>query len=478
MRTPVILALSCFACAAEPPAVALHQGFATGELGAWDDGAGLAAAAAPFGLTPEALVPRARAGGEGRHRRFRQVVDGLDVVGGELVVHLDEAGAIVGVNGTARADLAPAQVPDGARAAALAAVRADPDRAALAVHGARLVHLITEDGARYLAHEVTVGGADAATDEPVLDHVYVDTATAAIVAVYPQIHAALNRRVYTARNLTTLPGVQRRTEGQAATTDVDVNAAYDNTGHFYNAHLGFFARDSYDNAGATISSSVHYGRNFCNALWNGNQMIFGDGSGTCRPLARSLDVTGHELTHAVTRAESQLVYSGESGGMNEALSDIFGAFVEAWADGGGTGELAISDSTWLIGEDVFPTALRNMCDPASDTRSADFWTTNTKNLNVHYSSGIGELAFCLLARGGTHPRGRSTIVVPAIGFDAAIRIFYTAQVDVLTSTSTYANTRLALEQAAGLLGNDQATIDAVGCAFAAVGVGSAPAACD
>src|SRR6185503_7716997 len=161
--------------------------------------------------------------------------------------------------------------------------------------------------------------------------VYVDAATGDIVAVYPTYHYAKNRKVYSANNGTSLPGTLKRSEGQAATTDTDVNAAYDNTGRTYDAYQNFWNRDSYNNAGAQLTSTVHYSSNYCNAFWNGTQMVYGDGSGSsCLPLARGLDVTAHELTHAVTENESGLVYSGESGGMNEAMSDIFGAFTEAW----------------------------------------------------------------------------------------------------------------------------------------------------
>ena len=195
-------------------------------------------------------------------------------------------------------------------------------------------------------------------------------------------------------------------------------------------------------------------------------------------LARSIDVTAHELTHAVTERESGLVYSGESGGMNEAMSDIFGALAEAWVDGGRTGtNLTVSANTWLVGEKILPPALRYMCDPAKDGSSADLWTSSVGSLDVHYSSGVGNLAFCLLSQGGKHPRNKTTTVVPALGMDKAARILYKAQVDILTSNSNYAAVRTAMEQASTALGYDAATKDAVSCAWAAVGVGTAPASC-
>ena len=110
-------------------------------------------------------------------------------------------------------------------------------------------------------------------------------------------------------------------------------------------------------------------------------------------------------------------------------------------------------------------------------RRPTFGAAASRNLDVHYGSGVGNLAFCLLANGGTHPRGKTTVVVPSIGLETAIRILYEAQANYMTSTTTYAGARTAMEQATAALGYDQATQDAVGCAWAAVRVGSAPVSC-
>ncbi len=433
-----------------------------------------------FRLTTTDLALRKMNVDENGHRHFRytQQHAGLEVVGGDLVVHVDIKGAVYSVNGTARGDI-PADLGTSpiAQTTANTKVTSDSRFTGLAIKGSRLVYLETPDGEFFKTYETTVEGMRGAN--PQRDKVFVDVDSGDIVAVHPQIHFAENRKVHSANNGTTLPGTLRRSEGQAATTDADVNAAYDNTGSSYNAYKMFWNRDSYNNAGAQLTATVHYSSNYCNAFWNGSQMVYGDGNASqgCAPLARSLDVTAHELTHAVTQNESNLVYSGEPGGINESLSDIFGTFVEAWVDGGKTGALAISSDTWLLGEDVIAGGLRYMCDPAKDGVSADLWTASVGNIDVHYSSGIGNLAFCLLTRGGTHPRGKTTTNVPAIGMDKAIRLFYKAQVDILTSSSKYAALRTALEQAATSLGYDAATKDAVGCAFAAVGVGAAPATC-
>ncbi len=440
----------------------------------------LAPVIAPFRLDPDDLVFRRVRVDElgGRHVRYTQTFAGLEVVGADLIVHVDEKGALAAVNGTARGDI-PAtlgRTPISIGAAG-ARIGADARFAGMATSPLRLVYLHTEDGRFYLVYEAMVEGVRG--QDPARDKVFVDVDSGAIVAVHPQIHFAENRRVYSASNGTSIPGSLRRSEGQAATGDVDVDAAYGNTGAAYEAYKNFWNRDSYDNGGAALTSTVHYSNNYCNAYWNGSQMVFGDGSAAqgCNPLARSLDVTAHELTHAVTERESGLVYSGESGGMNEALSDIFGAFVEAWVDGGKNGTLVTSTDTWLVGEDVLAPALRYMCDPAADGASKDVWTSGVGSVDVHYSSGVGNLAFCLLSRGGTHPRNRTTVNVPGIGMDKAIRLTYKAQTDYLTSSSKFVSVRTAMEQAATALGYDAATKDAVGCAWAAVAVGTPPASC-
>ncbi|HEY5920873.1 MAG TPA: M4 family metallopeptidase [Kofleriaceae bacterium] len=413
-----------------------------------------------------------------RHFRYTQQHQGLPVIGGDLVVHVDVKGALYSINGSARGDISPALGSSAiTETAARSNISADSRFAGLTHTATRMVYIATLEGTTHKAYETIVEGQRGV--DPVRDKVYVDVDTGAIVAVYPTIHFALNRRVHSANNGTTIPGTLRRSEGQAATTDVDVNAAYDNTGDSWKAYNMFWSRDSYNNAGASLISTVHYSTNYCNAYWNGTQMTYGDGNSSqgCGPLARSLDVTAHELTHGVTEYESNLVYSGEPGGINEALSDIFGVFVTAWVQGGRTGTLTIDANTWKVGEDVISGGLRNMCDPVSDGASKDYWTTSVGSVDVHYSSGIGNLNFCMLTRGGTHPRGKSNINVPAIGMEKAIRIYYKAQTDILTSSSKYANLRTAMEQATTALGYDQATKDAVSCSWAALGVGTAPQTC-
>ncbi|HEU5055637.1 MAG TPA: M4 family metallopeptidase [Kofleriaceae bacterium] len=406
-----------------------------------------------------------------RHFRYRQRFNGLEVIGGDLAVHVDVKGAIYAVNGAARGDLSPdLGSQDIGESAAVARIRADSRYSGMSASTPREVYIITEAGS-YKAYEIVVEGSRGL--DPVRDKVYVDVDSGAIVAVHPEIHYAKNRRVHSANNGTSLPGTLRRSEGQGATGDLDVDAAYNNSGSTYDFYNNKWNRDSYNNAGATLTSTVHYSTNYCNAFWNGTQMVYGDGNGSsCLPLARSMDVAAHELTHAVTQNESNLTYSGESGGLNEAMSDIFGAGAEAWVDGGSDGDFAISADTWKIGEDVLPPALRYMNDPATDGVSLDWWTSGSGNVDVHYSSGIANLAFYLMSQGGTHPRGKSNIQVTGIGIEKALRIFYAINVDYLTPSSNFLAARNASLTAATALGFTQAEKDSVQNAWAAVNVGT------
>ena len=176
--------------------------------------------------------------------------------------------------------------------------------------------------------------------------------------------------------------------------DPVVNTNYDHLGTVYNCYSSLFGRDSINNAGATLISTVHHRVKYVNAFWDGTQMVYGDGDNvTATNLANSLDVTAHELTHAVTDNESDLIYSGESGGLNESMSDIFGAVCEWYGDG-----KVVSARTWLIGDDVWTPAtpgdaLRYMANPTQDGVSLDYYPDYASGVDVHYSSGISNLAF-------------------------------------------------------------------------------------
>jgi vibriolysin len=405
-----------------------------------------------------------------RHLRYRQEVDGLEVVGGQLDLHIDHRGVIYLANGSAR-DFAIASSPSIALVDARAGLTSNALTRGLTLDGARLVYLIANrDGSRHLAWEIVARGTRGA--DPVRDLVYVDAHSGAVVDVHPTIHPAKNRATHNLFNSTSLPGTLQRSEGQGPVADVDVNFAHNFAGDTYDCYATLFARDSYNNAGALLRSSVHYSTNYVNAFWNGTQMVYGDGNGVdAIQLDRGFDVVAHELTHAVTENESGLVYAGESGGLNEANSDTFAAICEEWKDG------AVSGDTWKVGEDVWTPgtagdALRYMNDPALDGGSLDFWSPGAGNVDVHYSSGIPNLAFYLAVQGGQHPRGKSpSITVAALGMDIAAQIWYRAATQYYQSNTNMAAASAACIQAAtDLYPADPSIRQSVANAWAAVNV--------
>lgn len=305
-----------------------------------------------------------------------------------------------------------------------------------------------------------------------------------MVAVDPTIHTAKTWRTYDANraayNSPKMPGTLLCTNTQSC-GDADAQNAHDGASDTYDYYLTKFGRHSLDDADFTLISSVNVGRKWNNAAWIGTQMVYGKGDGvTFSPLAGDLDVIGHELTHGVTDFESDLVYQNASGALNESMSDVFGAAVEAWVEGG------ISADTWKIGEDIYTPgvagdALRYMNDPTLDGYSTDYYperipfTSSPSSSNdyggVHGNSGISNLAFYLLVQGGTHPRGKTSTVVSGIGLAKAEQIFYRANTVYFTSSTDFQGAADGTAQAAlDLYGAAERT--SVLDAWCAVGVGS------
>ena len=165
----------------------------------------------------------------------------------------------------------------------------------------------------------------------------------------------LQRKIYTANNGSTLPGQLVRSEGEPPSSDVAVNEAYDGSGATYNLYWDVYQRNSIDNGGMALVSTVHYQVGYDNAFWDGNQMVYGDGDENLPPDQRlfnrftiAIDVIGHELTHGVTQYTGKLVYSYQSGALNESFSDVFGSLVKQRTLGQTT-----SEADWIIGEGLF-----------------------------------------------------------------------------------------------------------------------------
>ena len=413
--------------------------------------------------------------GQGQaHTRLIQTVNDIPVFGAEAIVHLARDGSVMGLTDKFRRDIS----------VDTKAVLADFQAIDLAVDASlgwerlsvepRVDLQILPRGDKYrLTYRVQL--ADLESGHPSMPVVFIDAQTGEKVWSYDNLQTARNREVHNLNHSSSLPGPIARTEGQAATGEITVDTNYDRLGSTYDCYSALFGRDSFDNAGAKMISSVHYSTNYVNAFWNGTQMVYGDGDNvTASNLAHSMDVTAHELTHAVTERTSGLIYSGESGGLNEAMSDIFGNVCEWYRDG--QPNPVNPDTTWLVGEDCWTPAtpndaLRYMNDPARDGSSLDLWTSSAGNVDVHYSSGIANLAFHLLAAGGTHPRGKTSTVVSGIGILDAAQIFYRANTVKMTPSTSFADARVATEAAAtDLFGAGSNQVTQVGNAWAAVGV--------
>ncbi|MCX4419673.1 M4 family metallopeptidase [Streptomyces mirabilis] len=242
-----------------------------------------------------------------------------------------------------------------------------------------------------------------------------------------------------------------------------------------------FGRSGIKNDGVAAYSRVHYSSAYVNAFWDDSCfcMTYGDGSGGTHALT-SLDVAGHEMSHGVTSNTAGLDYSGESGGLNEATSDIFGTGVEFYANN------ASDPGDYLIGEKIDingdGTPLRYMDKPSKDGGSADSWYSGVGNLDVHYSSGPANHMFYLLSEGsGTKVINGVTynsttsdgVAVAGIGRAAALQIWYKALTSYMTSSTNYAGARTAaLNAATALYGASSTQYAGVANAFAGINVGS------
>ncbi|MBZ4318114.1 M4 family metallopeptidase [Streptomyces huiliensis] len=219
-----------------------------------------------------------------------------------------------------------------------------------------------------------------------------------------------NRTIYDAGHRTRLPGEKVHDEGGAPCQDATVNRAHAGLGATYDLFFKVYGRRSIDDRGLPLNATVHYGQEYNNAFWDGDQMVFGDGDGEIfLDFTLPVDVIGHELTHGVTQHTANLEYYGQSGALNESLSDVFGSLIKQYALGQTTAQ-----ADWLIGEGllapkVHGTALRSMKAPGTayddprlgkDPQPAvmdDYVRTSRDNGGVHINSGIPNHAFYLLA---------------------------------------------------------------------------------
>ncbi|MET9609585.1 M4 family metallopeptidase [Streptomyces sp. NPDC006512] len=485
------------------------------------DAADWAGTAKALGLGErEALVPKSvsKDADGSLHTRYDRTFAGLPVLGGDLVVHTTPAGSVKGVTKANTDAVTPPsttarKTAESARSLAGSRAEADGIEAAEAKSPREVIWAAS--GRPTLAWETVVGGRqrDGAPSEL---HVITDANTGTEIFAYQAVMNGTGHGQYNGHVTLGTSGssgnylLQDHTRGGNRTTDLGHADGDEATGSLFtdaddvwsdgspgnnqsaavDAHYGaqltwdYFndvhGRNGIRNDGVAAYSRVHYGNAYSNAFWWDHCfcMTYGDGAYNTNPLT-SIDVAAHEMSHGITSATAGLRYSGESGGLNEATSDIFGAAVEFWANNpSDPGDYFEGEEINLNGDG---TPLRYMDKPSRDGASADHWYPGIHQIDVHYSSGPANHWFYLSAEGSgrklvngvnydspTHD-GRP---VNPIGREAAAKIWFRALTTYMTSSTDYAGARAAtLEAAADLYGKNGVVYNNVGNAWAAVNVG-------
>ncbi|MGC5397438.1 M4 family metallopeptidase [Streptomyces sp. DT20] len=454
------------------------------------------------------------------HTRYERTFGGLPVLGGDLIVEASKAGATQSVTKASKATTAQLKAvgttakvaPAAAEKQALGAAKADGSAKTAAEKAPRKVVWMAS-GTPQLAYETVVGGLqDDGTPNAL--HVVTDATTGAKLYEWQAIEKGTGNTEYSGQ-------VTLNTSGSYNLTDTtrgnhktyNLNHGSSGTGTLFSgsddiwgdgtpqnaetaaadAHYGAAETwDYYKNVhgrtgirgdGVGAYSRVHYGNSYVNAFWDDSCfcMTYGDGSGNASPLT-ALDVAAHEMTHGVTSNTAGLNYSGESGGLNEATSDIFATAVEFYSN------TSADPGDYLIGEKIDingdGTPLRYQDKPSRDGLSKDAWYSGIGNVDVHYSSGPANHFFYLLSEGS----GAKTIngvsydsptsdglPVTGIGRAKAELIWFKALTTKFSSTTNYAGARTGTLAAAGeLYGTTSAEYKAVADAWAGINVGSRP----
>lgn len=297
------------------------------------------------------------------------------------------------------------------------------------------------------------------------------------------------RAIYDAKNGNSLPGTLVRSEGDPASKDPAVNEAYDGSGVTYDLYLDTYGRNSVDNNGLKLESTVHYQKGYDNAFWDGKQMVYGDGDEDLPPAERlfnrftiALDIIGHELTHGVTQHEANLAYWDQSGALNESLSDVFGSLVKQYQR-----KQTADQADWIIGEGLFApkvngVGIRSMKAPGTayndpvlgkDPQPAhmkDYVRTVEDNGGVHINSGIPNRAFYIAA-----------LELGGYAWEKAGRIWYKTLTDKFQERATFQQAcDLTIQTAGELFGANSLEQQAVKKGWAEVGItpgGEAPSGC-
>jgi Zn-dependent metalloprotease len=281
------------------------------------------------------------------------------------------------------------------------------------------------------------------------------------------------RTIYDVKNGQQLPGTAVRHEGDPPSTDEAVNEAYDGAGATYDLYYEVFERNSIDDKGLRLDSTVHYGVKYDNAFWNGDQMVYGDGDGELfQRFTKCIDIIGHELTHGVVQYEAGLQYYGEPGALNESFADVFGALVKQRIK-----NQTAQQADWIIGEGLLApgvkgVGIRSMKAPGTayddpvlgkdpqPGHMRDKYTGWEDNAGVHINSGIPNHAFYLAAT-----------EIGGYAWEKAGKIWYITLRDRLRNQAEFKTAaRATIEVAGKLYGNDSKEQKAVQNAWQKVGV--------
>ncbi|RGC68174.1 Transglutaminase-activating metalloprotease precursor [Micromonospora sp. MW-13] len=411
--------------------------------------------------------------------RYTRTYDGLRVYGGDFVIRTEADGDFAGSSVGLAAPLSLGTTPKVSAERARKAATAEFSGKVTATGQAELF-VDASSGTGRLAWETVVTGWAPDGQTPSKLHVISDALTGALIGSYDEIESVtgsgtgiytgavsvdttlsgstyqmidpvrgngrtcdMNNGTSTCTTFTDADnvwGTGANTNRQSAAVDAHFGAAktFD---YFKNVH----GRNGIFGNGTGVPSRVHYGNAYVNAFWDGAQMTYGDGAGNAKPLV-SLDVAGHEMSHGVTAnvVPGGLTYSGESGGLNEATSDIFGNMVEFYANApSDPGDYQVGEKIDINGNN---TPLRYMYDPTLDSRSHGCWSTGTNGIDVHYSSGVANHFFFNLAEGtgatayGTSPLCGTAAPMTGIGRAKAEKIWFRALDVYFVSNTRYVNT--------------------------------------
>jgi zinc metalloprotease ZmpA len=447
------------------------------------------------------------------HVRFERTYRGLPVIGGDFVVHQTKSGVYSSTSGS-KVGRMPTSIKPSVSAKSAAAKAGETVRFAKSQATPELVVLARQKAASALTWRVNVTGRNK-DGSPAGEYVFIDARGARVVDSWPSVLAEAGTgegQLSGSVELDTTSGTggfelvdpERGdnityngpqgsevfsdednawgdgTQEDPATAGADAHYGIAKTWDFY---LKILKRNGIGDDGKGAASHVHDG-DYVNASWDDACfcMSYGDGDGsTILPLV-SLDVAGHEMSHGVTSRTANLIYQGQSGGLNEATSDIFGTMVEFYAKNDA------DPGDYVIGEQIFvdndpaTNYIRRMDQPSADGVSLDCFKRGAGRTDVHFSSGIANHFFYLLAE-GSGPKEINGIqhnsktcdksTVTGIGRRPAGKIWYAALTKYMTSTTTFRQARVAtIKAATDLFGADSAKTEAVAAAWTAVKVKS------